>query len=348
MSDGGSEEKSLPPSAKKLRDARRKGQLASGRDFISAAGSAAALGYIALRGSSLLGSAHALMEDTALLAVQPWQEALPALLSRIAWLAADFVLPLLGLLLACVLAAALVANGGLVVSAEPLAPKLERVDPMAGFGRIFALRNGVDALKTVVKFAVVGVTAAILLRSSLRPLAELPACGLGCVPALTRALFGPLLVAAVLLFLLLGGLDLGVQRFLFRRELRMTRSEQKRERKEAEGNPLIRQAHRQEQRAAMRSQVRTGVRNATFVIRGERLALALRYAPPDVLVPVLVARASGEGAAALVDEASRVDLPSVLDPAVATLLSTRMQVGGLLPRELFTPVIACMREAGVL
>ncbi len=348
MSDGGSEEKSLPASAKKLRDARRKGQLARGGDFIAAAGTAAALGYIALRGPSLLESARALMEDAATLVVQPWQEALPALLSRIAWMAAGFVLPLLGLLLACVLAAALVANGGFVVSAEPLAPKLERVDPMAGFGRIFALRNMVDALKTLIKFAVVGVTAAILLRSALRPLAELPACGLGCVPALTRALFGPLLVAAVLLFLVLGGLDLGLQRFLFRREMRMTRSEQKRERKDAEGNPLIRQAHRQEQRAAMRSHVRTGVRNATFVIQGEHLALALRYAPPDVLVPVLVARATGEGAAALVDEASRADLPSVLNPEVAALLSTKMQVGGLLPRELFNPVIACMREAGVL
>ena len=348
MSDGGSEEKSLPPSAKKLRDARKKGQVASGRDFVAAAGSAAALGYVALRGPALLDSARALMGDAAGLAVQPWQEALPALLSRIIWIAAGFVLPLLCLVLACVLAAALVANGGFLVSAEPLAPKIERIDPVAGLGRIFALRNMVDALKTLVKFAVVGITAAILLRSALRPLAELPACGLGCVPALTRALFGPLLVAAVLLFLVLGGLDLGLQRFLFRREMRMTRSEQKRERKEAEGNPLIKSAHRQEQRAAMRSHVRTGVRNATFVIRGERLALALRYAPPDVLVPVLVARASGESAAALVEEASRADLPSVLDPEVATLLSTRMQVGGLLPRELFTPVIACMREAGVL
>ena len=96
MSDGGSEEKSLPPSAKKLRDARRKGQVASGRDFITATGSAAALGYVALRGPSLLESARALMEDAAMLVVQPWQMALPVLLSRITWMAAGFMLPLLG------------------------------------------------------------------------------------------------------------------------------------------------------------------------------------------------------------------------------------------------------------
>ena len=343
-----SEEKVLPPSAKKLRDARRKGQVASSREFVNAAGSAAALGYVALRGPWLVDAARSVADAAASLSALPWQQALPALLSRIAWMAAGFVLPLLGLILLCVLAASVIGNGGVVFSLDPLLPKMERIDPIAGFGRIFSMRNAVNGLKTVFKFVVVGVTVLLLLRSAARPLAELPACGLGCVPGLTGALFGPLLLTAIVLFLVLGVMDLRLQRFLFRREMRMTLTERKRERQEAEGNPLIKGARRRERQATLRNHVRTGLRNATFVIRAEDIALALRYAPPDVLVPVLVARARGEAAAALLEEASLASLPTVLNPEVATLLSTRMQVGGLLSKELFPPVIACMREAGVL
>ena len=65
-------------------------------------------------------------------------------------------------------------------------------------------------------------------------------------------------------------------------------------------------------------------------------------------MPVLVARARGDAAAALLEEASLANLPTVLNPEMAALLSARMQVGSPLPKELFPPVIACMREAGVL
>lgn len=345
---GTSEQKVLPPSAKKLRDARRKGQVASSQEFLRAAGSAAALGYVTLRGPWLMEAARGVADAAASLSALPWQQALPALMSHIAWMAAGFVLPLLGLVVFCVLAASLVGNGGVVFSIDPVLPKMERIDPIAGFGRIFSTRNAVNGLKTVFKFVVVGVTTIIVLRSAVRPLAELPACGLGCVPGLTRALFGPLLLTAVLLFLVLGAMDLRLQRFLFRREMRMTLTERKRERHEAEGNPLIKGARRRERQAALRNHVRTGMRHASFVIRAEGAALALSYAPPDVLVPVLVARAQGDAAVALLEEASLAGLPTVLNPETVALLSTRMQVGSPLPKELFTPVIACMREAGLL
>ena len=345
---GSSEAKVLPPSAKKLRDARRKGQVATSREFIGAAGSAAALGYVALRGPWLVEAARSVADAAAALSALPPQQALPALLSRLASMAGGFVLPLLGLIVLCVFAASVISNGGVVFSVDPLLPKMERIDPIAGFGRIASMRNAVNGIKTVLKFIVVGVAVLLLLRSAARPLAELPACGLGCVPGLVGALFGPLLLTAIVLFLVLGAIDLRLQRFLFRREMRMTLTERKRERQEAEGNPIIKSARRQERHAALRSHVRSGIRNATFVIRAEDIALGLRYSPPDVLVPMLVARARGEAAAALLEEASLAHLPTVLNPEVATLLLARMQVGGPLSKELFTPVIACMREAGVL
>lgn len=342
-----SEQRELPASAKKLRDARRKGQVAGGKDLIAAAGTVAAIGYVALRGPGLFGSMTRLLEDAGSLATRPAAAAVPAGVDHAARLMAGFVLPLVGLVVACVLAASLVAHGGLVVSATPLLPKMERLDPLAGFKRIVSLRNGLDGLKLLVRCVVVAVTAFLLLRTALRALTELPACGLSCVPGVAGALLLPLLVAAALLFLLLGGLDLGLQRFLFLREMRMTRTEQKRERKESEGNPLIKRAHKQEQRTMM-GQGRTGLRQASFVVHGDGLALAFRYAPPDVLVPTLVARANGAAADTMLLDAAHEAIPIVRDDAAATVLAARVQLGGLLPRDAFAVAIACMRAAGVL
>ncbi len=348
MSGKTSEEKTLPPSRKKLQDARRKGQVAGCKELVTAAGSTTVLAYLALRGGALLADMERVLDDVGRLAGRRWDEAYPALLDHAARAGALFVLPLLALLVAVVCASAVVGHGGLVFSTDPLAPKMERISPTAGFGRLFALRNVVEAGKTVLKFAVLAATAAILLRSALGPLAELPACGLQCVPGLARAVFGPLVVAAGLMFLVLGAADLGLQRFLFRRDQRMTRTEQKRERKDTQGNPLIRSAHKRERHAAMRSHVRVGVRNATFVVHGDAVAVALRYAPPEVLVPALVARAGQDAVAALMDEASALGLPCVSDPDTAAAVSARVQIGGLIPDALFAPVIRCMRQGGVI
>lgn len=348
MSGKTSEEKTLPASRRKLQEARRKGQVAGCRELVTALGSVTVLGYVALRGGALLADMDRLLDDAARLQGRPWDEAYPALLDHAARAGAGFVLPLLALLVAAVCVGAVAGHGGLVFSTDPLTPRMERISPTAGFGRVFALRNAVEAAKTVFKFAVLAGTTAILLRSSLGPLAELPACGLGCVPALARAVFGPLLVAASLLFLVLGAADLGLQRFLFLREQRMTRTEQKRERKDTQGNPLIRGAHKRERQAAMRSHVRIGVRNASLVVHGDTVAVALRYAPPDVMVPALVARAGGEAVAALLDEAAAWGVPCVRDPDTAAAVATRVQTGGLIPDALFAPVIRCMRKAGVI
>lgn len=348
MSGRTSEEKTLPPSHKKLADARRKGQVAGCKELVTAAGSTVVLGYVALRGASLMAAFQGVLDEAGRLDAAAWDRAFPAVLDHALSAGALFVLPLLALIVAAVLAASVVGHGGLVFSTDPLAPKLERISPAAGFGRIFALRNAVETAKTVLKFTTIAVTAAILLRAAFEPLAELPSCGLGCVPGLVRAIFGPLLAIACLVFLALGAADLGLQRYLFRRDQRMTRTEMKRERKDTQGNPMIRRAHKRERQDAMRSHVRLGLRHATFVIAGDAGAVALCYAPPDIAVPALVARAGPEALRTLLDEAALLGLPCVHDSDAAAAVAVRTQIGGLLPDALFTPVIRCMRQAGLI
>ncbi len=185
----------------------------------------------------------------------------------------------------------------------------------------------------------------VIIRAAVQSLVEVPVCGLRCAPPIFGALLAPLLLTCAGLLLLLGGLDIGLQRWLFRREMRMTKSEQKRERKENLGDPTIKQWRRKDQRSRAG---KTGLRNATFLIRSSDTVLAMRYAAPDTTVPVLVARGSQHGATALLDQAKALNLPVVFDAATVTMIGQRLKAGGMIAPDMFQPIIRCMREAGVI
>ena len=148
MSDT-SESKELPASAKKLREARRKGQVANSKDFVGAVITVIALFYVVLRCPDLFSQLSSVLSDTAILEEKPFDIALPFIVQRLVSVFVEFILPLLALLFFAVAVAALVGNGGLVFSVAPLAPKFERINPVSGFQRIFSLRNMIDGLKIV-------------------------------------------------------------------------------------------------------------------------------------------------------------------------------------------------------
>ncbi len=350
MSDSStSEEKNLPPSDKKLKDSRKKGQIPKSREMVGAVVTVVAFAVLAVRLPALSDQFLAALDATGKLAPdQPFAAALPALLSPVLLATAGLLGPLLLLLVAAGIVTNIVVNGGLVVAFDPLMPQMSRLNPAEGFQRLFALRNIIELVKTLAKLALTVTTAYLLLRGTLSPLVEEPSCGLACAPAMLRGLLQPLLIAACLGFLVIGACDIGIQRWLFQRDMRMTRSEQKRERKEQHGDPQIIRHNKMERRQSASSRMRAGLRNATFVVRSAEVSCAMRFAQPDAGVPILVARAKAEMAGQLVEEARRRDIPVIYDPALAALLDGQLKVGMMITKAMFPPVIACMRSAKLL
>ena len=255
-------------------------------------------------------------------------------------------IPLIGLLVSVAIITNIAINGGVVVAADPIVPKIERLDPVAGFQRMFGLKTLVELIKSIFKLAAVGILAFVIITGALQALAEIPACGLRCAAPIFGMLVSRILLTSVALFLLVGALDIGLQRWLFRRQMRMTKTEQKRKRKDSEGDPMIRRQRLQDRRRSSGS--KTGLRNATFLIRSADIVLAMRYAAPDATVPILVARGAEESASKLLDEAKTLNLPVVFDATAVALVAPRLKVGRMITADMFQPIIGCMREAGVL
>lgn len=346
MSSG--EEKSLPPTLRKLRQARQRGELARSKELVTAVVTVATLACLFMSVPKLSSSFSDALRAAAALEGQSFTAALGTLGPRLAWAAAEFLVPLLALVVAAAVVTGAISNGGLVFAMDQIMPKLERLDPLKGFGRLFKLRNLIELGKSTLKLAVVMAACSLLLRDTVNALVQQPACGLPCVPGLVRSMLQPLLVSCCSIFLFLGLLDLALQRWLFKRELRMTRTEHKRDRKDADGDPELSSRRRKERSEDAQVGVPTGIKNATFVIQSRDTVLAFRYVRGRTGVPVLVARAGLEGSGPLASEARRRGIPVVFDPEAVLLLAKVVQIGKLSPRTAFGPLVRVMRQAGLI
>ena len=210
---------------------------------------------------------------------QPFPVALSLLGPRLAWAGGEILGPFLLTVIVAAVLSGVASTGGLVLSGDTVMLKLERIDHVKGFARLFNLRSVVELAKSLVKLAIVCAAAALVMRDALPALVELPGCGVTCAGGVMRALLRPFLLGCSGVFLLLAFPDVRVQRWLFRRDQRMTRSEHKRDNRDAEGDPDVRQRRRKERDEDAQLGIRTGMRHATFVIQGRTIALAFRYEP---------------------------------------------------------------------
>ncbi|MBN1206788.1 MAG: EscU/YscU/HrcU family type III secretion system export apparatus switch protein [Myxococcaceae bacterium] len=331
-------EKTEKPSPKRLRDARRKGQIPRSRLLSSSAVTlGGVLGFTAFAPE---GFAR-LKAWTSRLLLEPGA---PNALEEGLWMLVRLSGPALGGALLASLVVS-VATVGLELNPEHLAPKLERISPAAGLKRMFSVRSLVELLKALV---VTGVVAALVWSEveeagpdALRAVWLEGAVGLNHL----MGRLAPLATRLAWVLLVLGVADYALARSRHLKDLMMTREEVKREYKESEGDP-----HHKAQRKALHRQFAQGgpargVQKATaVVINPTHIAVALRYDSQECDAPYLVAKGHEADALALRREAQGRGIPVVRDLPLARSL-IHYDVGEQIPEELYQAAAVVLRVA---
>lgn len=332
------EEKQLPASDKKLRDSRRKGQVSQSRDLVAGFTLFAALAYLFFIWPSVTGhfvdlvrtvtSSDGAFDDVAMRA-----------LGHTAWLTFLVTGPLAGIVVVFTVLFGMISTHGPVFSFEPIKPQFDHINPAKGLQKIVSMRNAVEFAKSLAKVVfLVGLFVAILL-AWLQPLFIAPACGDACVEPMMRAVMIPLGAAAALGFVLIGIADVPLQRWLFLRDMRMTKTEFRREYKDMEGDPLIRQEFNRQRREAVTRPSRLGLKNAVLVFEAGGRMVGLRYVRDETPVPVVVVKAEGPAAGGMIAEAQKLGIPVIGDAALVEPLYRRTGVGAYIGEELYSPVV---------
>lgn len=329
-----SDEKKLPPTAKKLRDAHEDGESITSPDVASAGVMVAAVGALWL-------SAGFMMDRLTRLFAMVWQhipragEPVGPLLLAIGGELMLLTLPFsFATLLGAVLA--LMLQGSMTMSAKPVMLKLDAVNPVNGLKKIFGMKSALEAGTMTLK----GLVLFGLLFSSARDLLPLLVGATGRTPVLLGVLMWELLMRllfiAVGLFVVFALVDYGVQRFIFMREHRMSEDEVKRESKEQNGNPEVKQARRELAQELLNDEPAAGVAGARLVVANPtHFAVAIGYERGGV--PHVLAKGHDAMALAIRAEAERLDVPVIVNPPLARTLY-KVALGGAIPRECYQVV----------
>ncbi|MBQ0820134.1 MULTISPECIES: EscU/YscU/HrcU family type III secretion system export apparatus switch protein [Microvirga] len=341
-----SEEKKHAASSRKLNEARRRGQIARSSDFVRAAATCGGLGYIWFRGSEIQAKCHEALLLVDKLQSLPFSIAVWQALILLIELTLETVGPLLGTLIAAVILAGLINNGGFVFSLEAMTLNLEKINPFDGLKRMASARSAVEVGKTIVKAIVLSVIFLLFLLGTWKTMVYLPICGVGCISLVfTQAKLLSQIGAGTLL---VGGLiDLLVQRALFLREMRMTRTEVMREFKDQEGTPELKTERRRLWNEAAH-EPSLGVHRATLLLAGKAVLVGLRYVRGEIGVPILVCRAEGEAAPKMLREARRLRVHIRRDDVLTRQLISATKLGEAIPAQYFAPVAKALYSAGLV
>lgn len=340
MADTENEDRTERASEKRLQDAREKGEVPRSRDLSGA--------MVVLAGASILmsysTSMYAHMRHIYALGMGYSRDALfsDELMSRAMHAAmGDMLLLLLPIFAATLIAAvgSSVVIGGLNFSSEALIPNFERLDPIAGFGRLFSLNGLIELAKSLLKVAFIGVALVVLLRHDEAAVmaTDRGAVNNGVAQALALVAHAALLFSVILA--VIGGIDALWQRFDFDRRHRMSKQELKDEHKETEGNPHLKGRIRQMQHQMARRRMIQEVPKAdVVVVNPTHFAVALRYDDARMRAPRVVAKGVDVMAQQirLVADAHRV--PLVEAPPLARALYATTELGHEIPSALYVAV----------
>ena len=334
------EDRRLPASQRRLQKAREEGQLARSRDLVHLA----AIGALLVL---LLGLGPWLADQTLQLvsaglrfdrdAAFETQRLVPRL-SHFGVAGLQAVVPVAGAM-AILLATATLAIGGWNFTLTALEPRMNRLNPAAGLGRIFGWRQMLGQLKMVLLTAGLLFCAWLYLSShasEIDRLARLPlgqalTTGFGWLASGLGMLLGVCLLAALA--------DVPLQIFKHRAELRMTLDEAKQENKESDGDPHVKGERRRRQREMARGRMLAAVPNASVIITNPtHYAVALQYDEATMRAPRIVAMGADHMALKIREVAAAAGIPTLEAPPLARALYRHGDIDGEVPVQLYTAV----------
>jgi type III secretion protein U len=334
------EEKSQPASEKKIRDARTKGQVARSQDLVAGIVLTVCSIYLAWVAPSLMLRMQGLFDDAAASYGMAFDEAVARQLGKAIALASDVVLPLLTLTVMAVVVTSILVTRGIVFSTEPIKPQFERINPAEGIKRIASMRALIEFAKNLFKVIALAAFLLAIYRWRLQEIVSASQCGMDCIARTARDLLGPLVLTTVIAFLVTGVIDVRLQTWLFRREMRMTHGEKKRERKDTDGDPDIKRERQRLRREDRVQAAERGMQHATLVLGcADTWLIGLRYIRGVTPVPVVVAREEpGLGTAAW-QAAQTLNIPiAAHSDALAAALARRARPGMAIPAAYFQSV----------
>lgn len=334
------QEKNEQATDKRREEAREKGQVAKSRELASVAVLLTCLIYFYFNIGSLMQKMMTMMSSIFRSAGQTTisLDNASSYLNGLIIKAFLMLLPLFGF----VFLVALLVNilqVGFLFSSSSVQPQFSRVNPLKGLKNIFSLRSLVELVKNIIKMAVIGFVAYVVISQEISH----------CLPLAEQSLWGIMVYMGKISFkillntcwvlILLAVLDYLYQRWEYEKSLRMSRQEIKEEFKNTEGDPIIKARIKRLQRDMARKRMMAAVPTADVIITNPtHLAVALKYEQEKRNAPYVVAKGAGPIAEKIREAARENQVPIVENKPLAQVLYKMVKIDESIPENLYRSV----------
>jgi type III secretion protein U len=333
-------EKTEKATPKKLRDARKKGQVAKSKDFPSAFTFIASV-------AGILASSGYLYEKLAGFTVMMFKEIRQDL--QMETKAAGYIAATIDVInTSSIPMMLLVSIVGVIVnfliigplfSMQALKPDLKKLNPVTNLKNMFKIKTLVELIKSILKITGAVVLIYMVMEDSLPEIiasASMPVVG-------SAIIFNDFLIKVMIrvgiFFIVVGIFDLIFQLKNFAKEMKMEKFEVKQEYKDTEGDPHIKSKRRQRaQEIAYQEGPAATKRARTVVTNPEHIAVALEYDPAQHPAPKVVTMGLGVVAEEIMKIALDNNIPIMRNITLAHTLYNKCEIGHFVPEETYTAI----------
>ena len=332
-------EKATP---KKRRDERKKGNVMMSKDVVAVATLLGSLAMLKVMGAMVPERADGLFRTCFGYIAGTYPADLPGILRPLLMQCILTVAVVAGPFLGATAVLAVVATFAqtrMLVSAESLKPKFNRISPLQGFKRLFSLRSVVEALKGLLKITILLYLIYSYFQDVVIGFSRFLDMDISQACSILFNDILSLIIRVVIAFTVLAGADYLYQWWDYERQLKMSKQEVKEEYKQTEGDPQVKGKIKQIQRQRAQQRMMQQVPQADVVIRNPtHFAVALRYKPDLDNAPVVLAKGVDELALRIVKVAEEHQIATVENVPLAHALYDSTDLNREIPPELYGAV----------
>lgn len=344
--DGPGGEKTEEPTSKKLDDARKEGQVAKSKEIGNAFSLLALflvmklyLGTMGIRFIEVFSAVYQQIPDVS----KMYNGGLPVASLHVLIRGMMFqILIIMAPVLLIGVAIAIICDVAQVKwkpTTKPLQPKFSKLNPMKGFGRIFSPNSLVELLKSVLKLALIGYMVYSYLKDKISNIFLLYDITLNQAIGMIGEIVVDLGIRIAAIYMIIAFLDFGYQKWKFHEDMKMTKQEVKDEYKNQEGDPQIKGKQKQRMREASMRRMMQQLPEADVVITNPtHYAVAIKYDPEKYDAPYVLAKGENYLAQRIKDVAKENHIEIVENKPLARMLYANVDIGGLIPPELYQAV----------
>jgi len=340
MADQNFDEKSEKPTPKKRLDARKKGEVAKSRELPSVSVLMSGILTLAVFAPFMNTQMRLVMEKA--LHEFPIVDLSIADVVNLSQELTGLFLLMVGPIMAAVFIFAILSNilqVGFLLSGESIKPKLSKLNPLKGFGRLFSVQSLMEFVKSMTKLLIIGLVSYFAIKGEVDHIPALMDMELQAILAYILITTLKITIICALAMVVMVAADYAFQRWQFEKRIKMTKKEVKDELKTTEGDPLIKSRIKSIQMEMSRKRMMQDVPKADVVITNPtHFAVAIKYDSAVMGAPQLLAKGAGDVARRIKALAKEHQIPVVENKELARNLFAAADIGQEIPVDLYQAV----------